>query len=534
MGEEAAMSRLPADVRLALLLVLGVVSAPELRSAPNPRPNIVVVLCDDLGYGDIKCNNPRGKIATPHADSLAAQGMRFTDAHTTSSVCTPTRYSLMTGRYNWRSRLQKGVLGGLSPHLIEPGRLTVAALLKRYGYHTACIGKWHLGMDWAKVEGKPEPERNAIETAEQHWSVDFARPIANGPANLGFDYFFGISASLDMVPYTFIENDRVVAIPTVEKAFPMVAGKPSRTTRCGPAAPEFEAEAVLPSLARAAVDYIGKRAAEARAGTPFFLYFPLNAPHTPIAPSSEWRGKSGLNPYADFVMQTDAVLGQILEALAGHELAATTLVVFTSDNGCSPEADIASLRASGHDVSGPLRGHKADIWDGGHRVPFIVRWPGVVRPGTTCDQVVSLVDLMATCADIVGATLPDEAGEDSVSMLSILRGKADTPLREALVHHSIHGNFALRQGQWKLALCPGSGGWSRPGDAEAAKLGLPAVQLYDMAADRGEQTNVAAERPEIVDRLTRVLEKYVRDGRSTPGAPQRNDTTIDLWKSGKP
>jgi arylsulfatase A len=497
------------------------------------KPNIVLILCDDLGYGDVKCNNPDGKIATPNIDRLASEGMRFTDAHTTSSVCTPTRYSLLTGRYNWRSRLQSGVLGGLSPRLIEPGRLTVAALLREQGYYTAAIGKWHLGMDWARVAGRPAPERNDVEKSNQVWSVDFHRPIAGGPNSVGFDYYFGIAASLDMVPYTFIENDRVTTVPTVDRAYPMTLGTPNGLTRRGPATPEFEVEQVLPELTRKAAACLGERAAAARAGQPFFLYLPLNAPHTPIAPTPEWRGKSGLNAYADFVMQTDWSVGQVLDALDRNGLAERTLVIFTSDNGCSPQANIPELRAAGHAVNGALRGHKADIWDGGHRVPFIVRWPGHVRTGTTNHQLISLVDFMATCADITDATLPESAAEDSVSFLPALRGQADMPQREALVHHSILGRFAIRQGRWKLILSPGSGGWSSPKDPEAVKQGLPQVQLYDMMADPGEGKNLQAEHPEIVARLTALLEKQVADGRSTPGPHRQNSANVDLWKNDK-
>lgn len=493
-------------------------------------PNIVLVLADDLGYGDVRCNNPQGKIATPHIDRLAAAGMRFIDAHTTSSVCTPTRYSLLTGRYHWRTRLQSGVLGGLSPPLIAPGRLTVAELLRRRGYHTACVGKWHLGMEWARKPGTPGFDDN-IEKGPEGWNVDFTRPIARGPNAVGFDYYFGISASLDMVPYTFIENDRVTALPTVDRSFPLMLGKEARRTRPGPAAEKFEAVDVLPALTRRAVEYIGQRAADARAGKPFFLYLPLNAPHTPIVPTPDWQGRSALNYYGDFVMQVDATVGQVARALEEHGLAENTLLLVTSDNGCSPEADFPALLAKGHHPSYIFRGHKADIWDGGHRVPLVVRWPGKVRPGSTCDALVSLVDFMATAADLVGVKLPDNAGEDSISFLPLLLGKTTAPLREALVHQSHPGKFAIRQGRWKLALCAGSGGWSRPRDAEAIKQGLPGVQLYDMETDAGEQRNLQAEHPEVVKRLLALLEKYVADGRSTPGAPQPNDVPIDLWKS---
>ncbi|MBI4658707.1 MAG: arylsulfatase [Verrucomicrobia bacterium] len=494
------------------------------------QPNIVYILADDLGYGDVKCLNAEGKISTPNIDHLAAAGMIFTDAHSSSAVCTPTRYGLLTGRYNWRSRLQRGVLGGLSPRLIEPGRNTVASLLKQHGYHTAAIGKWHLGMDWVKAEGKSVSELD-IEKPDQVRNVDYSKPIANGPDSVGFDYFFGISASLDMVPYTFIENDRVTALPTVTKKFPMMPGKPGGFTREGPAAPDFEASDVLPTLTRKAVEYISQRAGAAKAGKPFFLYFPLNSPHTPIAPTPEWQGKSGLNPYADFVRQTDWSVGEVMRAIDRHGLAKQTLFIFASDNGCSPQADFAALRAQGHDPSGKFRGHKADIFEGGHRIPFIVRWPGQVKRGSRSGQVICLNDLMATVAEILGVKLPGNAGEDSVSFVPALLGTARKPLREALVHHSINGSFAIRQDNWKLILCPDSGGWSAPRPGTLAARGLPESQLYDLAGDVGESRNRAGEHPEIVEHLTKLLERYVAEGRSTPGRPQANTVEIDIRKT---
>jgi len=517
------------QVAMAAALV-GLYWGQTQAAPPSParpvRPNIVLILADDLGYGDVRCNNPQGKIPTPEMDRLAAEGMRFTDAHSSSSVCTPTRYSLLTGRYCWRSRLASGVLGGLSPPLIEPGRLTLPELLRQQGYRTACLGKWHLGMGWARKPGA-QPFGDDIERGPEGWQVDYSGPIHGGPIAKGFEYYFGISGSLDMVPYTFIENDRVAAIPTVEKAFPLMPGKAPRT-RPGPGAPEFEACDVLPTLTRKATEYIRGHAAEARQGKPFFLYLALASPHTPIAPSAAWQGKSGLNPYADFVMETDACVGQVLRALAAEHLAENTLVLLTSDNGCSPQADFPALAAKGHHPSYVFRGAKADIFEGGHRVPFLVRWPGHVRPGSTCDQLIGLVDVLATCADILGVRLPASAGEDSVSFLPALLDAAPRPLREALVHHSINGSFAIRQGRWKLALCPDSGGWSapRPGSREARNL--PPVQLYDLSADIGEQTNLQGQHPEVVARLRRLLEEYVARGRSTPGQPQHNDREVRI------
>lgn len=488
------------------------------------QPNIVVILCDDLGYGDVQANNPRGRIVTPHMDRIAREGVRFTDAHTPSSVCSPTRYGLLTGRYNWRTRLQSGVLGGLSPRLIEAGRETLASLLKKQGYHTAAIGKWHLGMDWVKLPGKTVSEL-AVESVDQVHNVDYSQPITNGPNAVGFDRFFGISASLDMVPYTFIENNRVAVLPTIDKTWPLHPGY-DQLCRLGPAAPDFEVANVLPTFARKASEYITSRA---QTGQPFFLYLPLNAPHTPIAPNPAWIGKSGLNLYADFVMETDWAVGEVLAAIDRAGVAQNTMVIFTSDNGCSPSAKIEVLQAKGHAVNGPLRGHKADIFDGGHRVPFFVRWPAKVKPAVS-PQLVCLTDIFATCAEIVGARLPDNAGEDSFTFLGNLTGQG-TSARDAIVHHSIAGAFAIRQGVWKLALCPGSGGWSAPRDPEARKQGLPETQLYRIAADDlAEQKNIYAENPAEVARLSRLLDQIVAEGRSTPGATQLNAVPIQLRK----
>ena len=498
-------------------------------AAVAEKPNIIFILADDLGIGDVRCFNAEGKIATPNLDKLAAGGMKFTDAHTPSAVCTPTRYGVLTGRYNWRTKLQSGVLGGLSPRLIEAGRLTVAEMLRENGYATACVGKWHLGMDWAKHEGKAVEELN-IEKPDQVWSVDFTKPIANGPNAVGFDYYFGIAASLDMVPYTFIENDRVVVVPTKETAFPMMTDRENGgLTRKGPAAEGFKAVDVLPMLAGVAAEWITSSAKQAR---PFFLYLPLNAPHTPINPLPAWKGKSGLNAYGDFVMQVDGAVGLVLAALEESGVAKNTLVVLTSDNGCSPSAKFDELRAKGHDPSAGFRGHKADIFEGGHRVPFIVRWPGKVKPGGSSADIVCLTDFMATAAEIVGAKIPASAAEDSVSMLPALLG-TDGPKHTTLVSHSINGSFAIRDGNWKLCLCAGSGGWSAPKPGTPAENGLPADQLFDLAADRAEQKNVAAEHPEIVKRLSELLDKFIADGRSTPGAPQKNAVEIQVRKEAK-
>lgn len=504
------MSSKPTSLLLAAVSLL-LASGLPLSAAPA-KPNIVFILCDDLGYGDVRCLNPQGKIATPNMDRIATGGMKFTDAHSSSAVCTPTRYSVLTGRYNWRSRMKMGVLNGYSPRLIEPGRTTVAAFLKEQGYATGCIGKWHLGMNW------PQNDEAAAGATDNPKKIDYTKPIQDGPNAVGFDYFHGISASLDMPPYAYIENDRITEQPTVEKEW----------IRKGPAAPGFEAIDVLPALTGKAVDYIKGRAADAKQGKPFFLYLPLNSPHTPILPTKEWKGKSGISDYADFVMQTDFTVGAVLDALDKAGLSDNTLVILTSDNGCSPAAGFPELLAKGHNPSAQFRGTKADIFDGGHRVPFLARWPARVKPGSTSDQTICLVDLFATCAGILEKKLPDTMAEDSVSILPALDGKATEPIHEAVVHHSINGSFAIRQGKWKLELCPGSGGWSapKPGSPETEKL--PPIQLYDLSTDIGETRNVQAEHPEIVAKMTKLLEKYIADGRSTPGAPQPNTGEIQI------
>lgn len=498
--------------RLAAILAFAFTCSTS-QAAP---PNIVVILADDLGYGDVKCLNPNGKIPTPNLDKLAAAGMTFTDANSPSSVCSPTRYGIMTGRYAWRSKLKSGVLGGLSPRLIEPGRLTIAQLLKDYGYHTACFGKWHLGMDWQLKPGKKVTELG-IEPREQVFNVEYDRPIRNGPNAVGFDRYFGIAASLDMVPYTFIENDRVVANPTEDRDFAMMLGKESGA-RCrkGPAAPGFEAEDVLPTLRKKAVDYIGERA---KAKSHFFLYLPLASPHTPIIPTKEWRDKSGLNPYADFVMATDQAVGDVLAALKANGVEDNTLVIFTSDNGCSPMADFPVLLKSGHNPNHIFRGHKADIFEGGHRVPFLARWPGKIEAGSKFDRLVCLTDIMATCADVSGAKLTNSAAEDSVSFTGAWNGVKDAPRREGLVVQSSNGSFAIREGKWKLCRCPGSGGWSDPKPGSKEEAGLPAVQLYDLAADIGEKTNLQHKHPEIVARLAKQFDQWTASGRSVPVRP---------------
>ena len=495
---------------LALALMLAGLNAAE-------KPNIIVILADDQGFGDLAANNPQSKIATPNLDALARGGLRFTDGHTSSGVCTPTRYSLLTGRYHWRTRLQSGVLGGFSPPLIAKDRLTVAGMLKQQGYATGCFGKWHLGMSFPlKNGGVADDGGNFSKSFQDAASVDYGRDILDGPVDHGFDTYFGISASLDMPPFVWIKDRRVTEIPSATKTW----------LRTGPAGPKFEAVDVLPSVMDHTIAFIEAQK-KADPTKPFFAYVPLNAPHTPIVPTKEFQGSSGISPYADFVKQVDHDVGRLLASLEKQGLAENTLVIFTSDNGCSTAADIPELQKAGHEPSYIYRGNKADLYEGGHRVPFVVRWPAKVKPGVS-NALVGQIDFLATFAEITGASVPATMAEDSVSFLPVLRG--DKPeVRQGIVSQSINGSFAIRNGQWKLCLSAGSGGWSspKPGPEEA---GLPPVQLYDLSKDPGERKNLQAEFPERVAAMKAELEKTIARGRSTPGDDLKNDVEIQLIK----
>lgn len=507
-------------ISISSFLVLGLaLLAADACCAERLRPNIVYILADDMGRGDISAYNARAAWKTPHIDSLAREGTMFTDAHSSSAVCTPSRYSILTGRYSWRGSLKSGVIGGLSSAIVEPGRLTVPAFLRQQGYTTAMIGKWHLGLDWARSSNAPSedssPGQGTGKGSDKLSPIDYAKPFNGGPTAHGFDFFLGISASLDMAPYVWLRNDRVDA----ELPLQSIKGSNGLAMwRGGLAAKDFVHADVLPREAEEAVRYIGQQ----QRNKPFFLYLALTAPHTPIVPTEAFAGKTHTTAYGDFCVQVDAVVGQILHALDARGLAEDTLVVFTADNGCSPGSDFAALRAIHHDPQAGLRGYKADIYEGGHRIPFLVRWPKRVPANRVSNELICQSDLLATCADIVGGRLPSSAGEDSVSIRAALFGdKLDAPLREALVHHSINGSFAIRQGPWKLCLTPDSGGWSepRPGTAPA---GSPPFQLFNLERDPGEKNNLYAEHPEVVRQLGLLLKGYVLKGRSTPGVPQAN------------
>ncbi len=441
----------------ALRLAAGLLPflAAQARADDATPPNIVLVLFDDLGYGEPGCYRKDSPFKTPNLDRLAAEGMRFTDAHTAASVCTPTRYGLLTGRYPFRIG-QYGVLTTYSPPIIPKNRLTVASLLQQHGYETACIGKWHLGMKW---DGKPGTEK----------SIPVGTRLLTPPNAAGFDFFHGFTHARNIG--TIIEQDRVVEnVAEVENQPRMIAK---------------------------AVEWIGGR----DAAKPFFLYFPMCPPHTPVVPAPEFTGKGGVTgkeaSYGDWLHQGDHMLGQLLDALERKGLASNTLVIATADNGAANRP------------YPPLRGSKSSIHEGGHRVPFLARWPGRIQPGSVSDATICLNDLMATAAEIVGTKLPANAGEDSVSLLPVLLGSAKNSTREAIIHQSPKRDLAIRQGPWKLV-------FTAKGKRE----------LYELESDPGETKDLAAERPEIVERLATLMRKQVAGGRSTPGEPQRNEAPV--------
>lgn len=476
-------------------------------------PNIVLILADDMGVDSVAALNEKSGIPTPSLDKLTTQGLTFTDAHSGSAVCTPTRYGVLTGRYAWRSRLKRGIVAQWERPLIEADRLTLPGMLKEQGYATACIGKWHLGWNWPKKGGGFTTKKSEI---------DFSGTIKGGPIDRGFDVYYGDDVP-NWQPFVWIENDKTLGIPDKKLSFAKHYHSGSGIGMEG-----WKLEDVLPTITQKSVAYINDHA---KGEKPFFLYFPMTSPHTPIAPSKKFLGKSGISRYADFLMETDWCVGQVMDALEKNGIADNTLVIFTTDNGTSPKADFSQLKSKGADLQNHWRGMKADGFEGGHRVPFIIRWTGKIKPGNQSNQVISLVDIMATCADAAGYKLPETAAEDSVSLTPIMNDSSLTqPIHEAVICHSAAGVFVVRKGKWKLQFSPGSGGWSAPSDAAARKKGLPEWQLYDLSSDPKESQNQIKQHPERVKELTAILRGYIEKGRSTPGATQKNHNGSIWWK----
>lgn len=504
---------------IIFLVLLSAVLFSCTKEEKTSRPNIIYILADDLGYGDVSYFNENSKIQTPNMDQLASDGVSFTNAHTSSSVCTPTRYGILTGRYNWRTKLKKGVLSGYSKSLIKKENTTVANLLKDNGYKTAFIGKWHLGWDWAM----DNIDSINIDKLNARPIVDFTKPIKNGPNTHGFDYSYGFCGSLDMPPYVWVENGTPTMVPTN-----MTKGKSKQGTwRNGLTSNDFSHEQALPEITERTVNYINKNANKNK---PFFVYMPLPAPHTPILPTKEFQGKSNLdNPYGDFVLMVDWVVGEVIKALEKNGISENTLIVFTSDNGCSPTANFKQLKSKGHYPNYVFRGAKSDIFEGGHRVPYIMSWKGTIQ-STKTDQLTCTTDFFATIADLLGVTYPDNVAEDSYSHLSVTSLKTQLPARQSIVHHSVNGEFAYRKGDWKLIFGPGSGGWSYPNKNtnKAIYDTLPQVQFYNMKNDIAEEHNLEAKYPELIKEYREDLLKIVNDGRSTEGEKQMNDE-VESW-----
>jgi arylsulfatase A len=514
-------------IAVTALLTLSAARAGFCAADRRP-PNIVFILADDLGYGDVGCYNRNSKIPTPNLDRLASEGIRMTDAHAATSLCTPSRYAILTGRFSWRTRLQSGVLAPWAAPLIAADRLTVAGLLRQHGYATACIGKWHLGWNWPTKDGKP-PRSGGDRRNDRLSNVDFTRPIADGPATRGFDYYFGVDLP-NYPPYCFIENDRTVGVPSLPDA-----GIAEGFNRPGPMAPGWKLVNILPELTRRATRYIGE---SSRSKKPFFLYFALTSPHYPIVPAAEFQGKSKAGAYGDYVVQTDWTVGQVLDALGRSGVAGNTLVIFTSDNGPEVTGEVKPgvydrARTYKHYSMGELRGAKRDAWEGGHRLPFIARWPGKIEAGSVGNQTICHVDFMATVAGLLDVKLPPNAGEDSFSLLPMLCGtKPGRPLREATVHHSGSGKFAIRKGDWVFIDAHSGDDNGQHGeppwfeDERGYKEDNLPGELFNVRDDLSERRNQYAERPEVVRELKALLTQYQQDGRTTPGPAQPNDVPI--------
>ncbi len=472
---------------LVLILLVTPVLASFAGAQSKERPNILFILADDMGYGDVSSFNDDSKIETPNIDRLAEEGRRFTDAHAPGSVCMPTRYGLLTGRYPMRSETYWS-----DGPMISSNRTTVPGLLSEAGYTTAMVGKWHLGF----VGGT---------------DYDYEHRLAGGPVDRGFDSYFGIPASLDIPPYFYIREDRAVVAPLLQ--VPERKPEDDHWTgiqgpfwRKGGIAPGFHHDDVLPRFQEEAISYITNYERNGP-NDPFFMYLALPAPHTPWLPLKKYRNSGGAGMYGDFVRQVDGMVGNVLKTLERLDIKKETLVIFTSDNG--PVWYKKDMKKFGHSATGPYRGQKGDAFEGGHRVPFIVRWPGYVSSGTTSDQLLSFTDLLATFSDLVDHELPEEEGLDSRSMLPAMLGEASGPIRETIVHEAT-GTRAVRSGSWKLIPTKGSGGFITevPEDEQVSTPG----QLYNLNTDPGEQNNLYAEKPQKVKELKKLLEEIKQSG----------------------
>ncbi|MEY3897198.1 MAG: Arylsulfatase [Verrucomicrobiota bacterium] len=496
----------PSFLRIAVLLAA---SAGFLHAADAKRPNILILYADDMGYGDLGANNPASKIPTPHLDRLAAEGMRFTDGHSSSGVCTPSRYAMLTGRHHWRDFY--GIAGAFDGPVFKPGQLTLPAMLRQQGYATACIGKWHLGMDWDAIR-KPGTPKKSIE----HTDFDWSKPFPGGPLDHGFDHYFGDNV-INFPPYAWIEDDRVPVPPDITfKSTPKNTKEGEWECRPGPGRSDWDFYQVLPTLASKGVDYIRSRKGKEQ---PFFLYFPLPSPHAPIVPTDEFDGKSKAGAYGDYVVQTDDVCGRLLTALRESGMESNTIVIFSSDNG--PEI-YAYARDEKYDhwSAAPFRGLKRDIYEGGHHVPFLIKWPGLTKSGTVTDALISQIDLMATLAGLTNFALPPDAAADSHDFLPWLKGETPASPRSAMVHNTRAKEYAIRSGDWLLVDAE-SGAARQAPPAWVKKHNQPPddeqpIELYHLKDDIGQRHNLAAKHPDKVSELQALLKKLRDQGHSAP------------------
>ncbi len=470
----------------------------------SSKPNIIFILADDMGYGDLSCYGAE-KFRTPAMDAVAEKGIRFTDMHSSSAVCTPSRYSVLTGRYCWRTRLKDFVLGGFGSPLIEPGRPTIASYLKSKGYDTKALGKWHLGLKWFDTNGRPLEESDQDGWNVDGDNVDYPRGFEGGPCELGFDEFLGIAGSLDMPPYCFLKNNGPESLPDRDKDFYYPQQRQGKMSR------DWDDKKVDLRFTNEAVAYIDEHSGSDERN-PFFLYLAPSSPHRPCLPPDFLEGKSNAGFRGDMVLMVDYMVGKVSEALERNGLTENTLLVVSSDNGArSVNFDGKDY---GHKPNGDFRGQKGDIHEGGHREPCVAMWPAVIQAGTESGELLSLVDLFATCTDILGDDLPAGAGEDSRSFLPVLRGaETQTSVHEAVVHHSLDGMFSLRKGPWKAIFGAGSGGFSEPVRYKP-EAGQAQGQLYNIEDDTRETNNLWDRRPEIVAEFREILQRYQTSGRS--------------------
>lgn len=474
------------------------------------KPNVIYILADDLGYGDLKSLNPDSKIPTPNMDRVVNQGVHFTDAHSNSAVCTPTRYGVLTGRYAFRSRLKNGVLWGYSSSLIEPGRMTVASFMKDNGYKTACFGKWHLGLDWAKKdESKEIPDIQWNDEVPRGFedNVDYSKKVNGGPADHGFDHSLIIPASLDMSPYMYIRNGYVVEEPVdyTEGKSQEVNGR-GIIWRQGKVSPDFDFDQVLPTLIDSANYFIQNQAGQEK---PFFLYLPLPAPHTPWLPTEGYQENSQAGTYGDFVSMVDDMIGKVLQQVKDAGIEDNTMIIVTSDNGADWRP--SDKEESGHLANHIFKGRKADIYEAGHHVPYIAKWPDVIPAGHKSNQVMCTTDLLSTMAGLLDKSLPQKTGEDSYNLWPAYTSVVNAPIRESIIHHSLNGFFAVRSGKWKYTPHLGSGGFSDPKIIEPKEGDAPGT-LYNMDEDPKEENNLYLKYPEVVKNLSELLEQQKAQG----------------------